>query len=59
MAKQTLNEDLQKERTTCTFNLEELTNFLDGDKENTAKRRKLGKYLHNILIFKILYFFRF
>jgi len=41
---QTVNDDLRKERTTCTFNKEELTNFIDGGAENTDKRRKLGIY---------------
>lgn len=44
MIKQTINEDLRKERKICTFNLEELTNFLDNGVENTEKRRKFGRY---------------
>lgn len=44
MVEKTTNEDLQKERKTYTFNLEELTNFLDGSVEQTEKRRKLGKH---------------
>lgn len=47
MAKRTVNEDLRKERTTCTFNLEELTNYLDEGVENTEKRRKLGRNLYS------------
>lgn len=39
---QTVNEDLRKERSTCTFDLEELTNFLDDGAENTEKRRNFG-----------------
>lgn len=46
MAKQTINEDLLKERSTCTFNLEELTNFIDGGVKKTEKRRKLGRNTH-------------
>jgi len=42
MANQKVNEDLHKEREMCTFNLEELTNFLDNGVKNTEKRRKLG-----------------
>lgn len=42
MVKSTINEDLWNERTTCTFKLEELTNFLDDGVENTKKRRQLG-----------------
>jgi len=42
-----VNKDLEKERMTCTFKLEELTNFLDNGAENTDKRRKLGIYTLN------------
>lgn len=42
MIKKTVNKDLQKERKTFTFNLEELTNLLDDGAEKTEKRRKLG-----------------
>lgn len=42
MANQTINEDLQKERNMRTFNLEELTNFLNGGVQNTERKRKLG-----------------
>lgn len=38
-----INEDLAKERLKCNFDLEEVTNILDGGKENTIKRRKIGK----------------
>lgn len=38
-----VNEDLQKERNKCQFNIEELTNFLDGGAHLTASRRKMGK----------------
>lgn len=46
MVKRTVNDDLRKERTTCTFKLEELTNYLDEGVENTEKRRKLGRFLY-------------
>uniref|UniRef100_A0A2S2PYQ1 Putative peroxisomal acyl-coenzyme A oxidase 1 n=1 Tax=Sipha flava TaxID=143950 RepID=A0A2S2PYQ1_9HEMI len=52
MVKVTINEDLRKERTTCTFNLEELTNFLDDGVENTKKRRKLEDFFLNDPRFK-------
>lgn len=42
MDKRTINEDLLNERKMCTFNKEELTNFLDDGLDNTEKRRKLG-----------------
>lgn len=40
--KLTVNEDLKREREKCTFNTEELTNFLDGGADKTLRRRKLG-----------------
>lgn len=39
-----VNEDLQKERNKCDFNVEELTNFLDGGVNETEKRKKIGKF---------------
>lgn len=38
-----VNEDLQRERESGTFNTEELTNLLDGGKEKTQERRELGE----------------
>lgn len=35
--------DLQKERDNCPFDKEEVTNFIDGGKDKTNLRRKLGK----------------
>lgn len=37
------NEDLQKERDKCTFDVTELTHFLDGGPEKTKERKELGK----------------
>lgn len=50
---QTVNEDLRNERMKCTFNQEELTNFIDGGAENTDRKRKIGilyyiLHCHNI-----------
>lgn len=39
-----VNEDLQKERNKCDFNVEELTNFLDGGVDETKKRKRIGNY---------------
>ncbi|WAR25224.1 ACOX1-like protein [Mya arenaria] len=39
--KNEVNPDLQKERETCTFKIEELIHVLDGGKENTIKRKNL------------------
>ncbi|XP_047019172.1 probable peroxisomal acyl-coenzyme A oxidase 1 [Helicoverpa zea] len=35
-----VNEDLVKERAKCTFNVEELTFFLDGGKDKTLERKE-------------------
>lgn len=39
-----VNPDLQKERANCPFDLDEITNILDGGKENTEKRRQFEKF---------------
>ncbi|XP_045495045.1 probable peroxisomal acyl-coenzyme A oxidase 1 [Colias croceus] len=39
MSKITINEDLARERSTCDFDIEELTNILDGGKDRTMLRR--------------------
>ncbi|CAH0592214.1 unnamed protein product [Chrysodeixis includens] len=36
-----INQDLAKERSKCEFNIEELTNYLDGSAQATENRRKL------------------
>lgn len=43
----TVNVDLQREREKCTFDPQELTLFLDGSTEKTAKRRELEDYFLN------------
>ena len=40
-----INPDLAKERENCPFNLEEVTNLLDGGKEETETRRTFEKFL--------------
>lgn len=45
MVQLTINDDLRKERTMCTFNLEELTNLLDDGVEKTKQRREIGTYM--------------
>lgn len=45
MAPTKVNIDLQNERNKCTFNVEELTNFLDEGPQNTKYRRELGKVI--------------
>ncbi|XP_052748854.1 probable peroxisomal acyl-coenzyme A oxidase 1 [Galleria mellonella] len=41
MSKTAVNKDLASERAKCEFNVEELTNYLDGGRENTARRRRI------------------
>ncbi|KAJ2940647.1 hypothetical protein O0L34_g14754 [Tuta absoluta] len=43
-----VNEDLQKERNGCSFNVEELTYFLDGSAKETTERRQLDSKILNI-----------
>ena len=40
-----VNPDLAKERENCPFELEEVTNLLDGGKEETETRRKFERFL--------------
>ncbi|XP_045447152.1 probable peroxisomal acyl-coenzyme A oxidase 1 [Melitaea cinxia] len=48
MAPTKVNIDLQNERNKCTFNVEELTNFLDEGPQNTKNRRELEKKILSI-----------
>ncbi|XP_049873464.1 probable peroxisomal acyl-coenzyme A oxidase 1 [Pectinophora gossypiella] len=41
VSKGKVNEDLQRERQKCDFNVEELTNYLDGSVKETHERREL------------------
>lgn len=40
-----INKDLQNERKKCTFNIEELTEFVYGGPEKTQERIERGKSL--------------
>ena len=40
-----INQDIQRERQKCTFNVKELTNYLDGGSDKTIERKTLGKSL--------------
>ena len=42
------NADLKRERQSCSFNKEEITNLLDGGADKTIERRELGM-LHNVM----------
>ena len=44
MVRKEVNKDLVKERKNATFEIVELTNFLDGNKEKTNRRKELGNY---------------
>lgn len=41
------NEDLIRERRKCNFNIEELTNIVDGGEERTTRRREIQRQLIN------------
>lgn len=51
MVNKEVNKDLVKERKNATFEITELTNFLDGNKEKTDRRKELGDYLFSLFIF--------
>lgn len=40
-----MNPDILKERRTATFNVEKLTNILDGSPEKTKRRREIGGFV--------------
>ncbi|XP_028156323.1 probable peroxisomal acyl-coenzyme A oxidase 1 [Ostrinia furnacalis] len=42
-----INADLVKERSKCSFDLEELTNLIDGGKKKTKQRRQMEDYALN------------
>lgn len=56
MVNKEVNKDLVKERKNATFEILELTNFLDGNKEKTSRRKELGNYLFSFLYFYSLTF---
>ena len=41
-----VNADLVQERKKATFNVQELTHFIDGGPERTKRRKELGKRKH-------------
>lgn len=50
-----VNEDLQGERKKCDFNVEELTNLLDGGASYTNQRRNMGEFENNEIM--IIHYF--
>lgn len=40
-----MNPDIVKERQNATFNVEKLTNILDGSPEKTRRRREIGEFV--------------
>lgn len=40
-----MNPDILKERQQATFNVEKLTNILDGSPEKTRRRREIGEFV--------------
>ena len=43
------NHDLEKERKTCSFDMEEVTNILDGGVYQTRRRRHIGRWTSDII----------
>ena len=39
-----VNADLARERKSASFNVQELTHFIDGGSDRTKRRKELGKY---------------
>ncbi len=46
-----MNADLAKERASATFNIEELTNIIDGDAKKTKWRREIRKFCVYFVLF--------
>lgn len=48
------NPDIDRERKKCTFNVQELTTFLDRGENKTQERKALGNYyslaMYNLVI---------
>lgn len=42
-----VNPDLKKERSKCNFNIQEVTFIIDGGKDKTIQRKKIGKSNEN------------
>lgn len=51
-----MNPDILKERQNATFDVEKLTNILDGGPEKTIRRREIGEFDLPYLWFIILTF---
>ncbi|CAG9796949.1 unnamed protein product [Diatraea saccharalis] len=49
-----VNADLLKERKNCSFDIEELTNLIDGGKNQTARRREIENMLLKNMPFDII-----
>lgn len=51
--RKTINPDLKRERTNCTFFPIDVTYVLDGGPKKTAERRKIGKFLIDLKLGKL------
>lgn len=40
-----MNPDIKRERQNATFDVEKLTNILDGGPEKTKRRREIGEFV--------------
>lgn len=52
-------EDIKNERKKCTFNIQELTNYLDGGAEKTKERKHLGNLFYMFNFGNLFYMFNF
>ena len=54
-----VNPDLAKERSSATFNVEQMTNFLDRGEETTKRRREIQQMALKVgKIVRIVYYLR-
>ena len=49
-----INVDLQRERAKCTFNIEELTTFMDGGPQQTKERKESGTFLLITILSRVI-----
>lgn len=50
-----MNPDIMKERQNATFDVEKLTNILDGGPEKTKRRREIGEWNVFLARYELLY----
>lgn len=48
-SKSIINPDIQKERDTVTFNIEELADILSGGHDERIRNKQIGRLLNNLI----------